>query len=61
MENKPIPDAELAELRRLHAAANGSPRDYSAPVMRSAMALYEAFPRLDSRLEAAERERDELL
>ena len=53
-DNTPIPDAELAELRRLHAAANGSPRDYSAPVMRSAMALYEAFPRLLARLEEKE-------
>lgn len=56
----PITDAALEELRRLHTEANGSPRDYSAPVLRSALRLYEQFPALDARLQQAERERDEL-
>ena len=76
-----IPDAELAELRRLHAAANGhklrvahgtgrmetdsSPSGYVGVCVwgsdaESFAALHNAFPALLARLEAAERERDEL-
>lgn len=75
--NTPIPDAELAELRRLHAAAKlpdtinirsatirvhplGPDVCSSDEHEASLAALYNAFPAILARLEAAERERDEL-
>lgn len=57
-ENNPITDAELAELRRLHAAAeseSGTQRDLAVAMNNT----YLAFPGLLARLEAAEREREE--
>ena len=94
MENKPIPDAELAELRRLYAAATqgrwrGDRYDETVkywivieksgnlePVVQLSvrgddfgaseqdcdwiMAAHNTFPGILARLEAAERERDEL-
>lgn len=53
--NTPIPDAELAELRRLHGEAQKTTWQAGA-----AREIYAAFPGLLARLEAAERERDEL-
>ena len=57
--NTPIPDAELAELRRLHAAAEetGSLHINFAVAQN---AIYRAFPGLLARLEAAEKDRDDL-
>jgi len=62
-ENNPITDAELEELRRLHAAAKypGKSTHTSGYEFHNAThAIYGAFPSLLARLEAAEREREEL-
>lgn len=54
--NTPIPDAELAELRRLHGEAQKTTWQAGA-----AREIYAAFPALLARLEAAERDREERL
>ena len=53
--NTPIPDAELAELRRLHGEAQKTTWQAGA-----AREIYAAFPALLARLEAAEKDRDNL-
>jgi len=55
--NTPIPDAELAELRRLHEAAEaegGTQRELAVAMNN----IYLAFPGLLASLERAEAERD---
>jgi len=62
--NTPIPDAKLAEVRRLHAAAVPVKRTMSWQYSDEEIVFYEAtfnaFGPIIARLEAAERDRDEL-
>lgn len=62
-ENNPITDAELADVKRLHAAAVPVKRTMSWQYSDEEIVFYEAtfnaFGPIIARLEAAERERDE--